>query len=278
MKSRRVKTFLKAIFFILTVLLMLIILVCCDKLPDTNGGNPGATIALYNDQGVDDDCLTATLHMFQWMGYSIRYVTAHNINIDGLDNYKILCIPGGDMYQYGVDLSSTGKTHIKNFINNGGGYIGICGGGYFAGETVIWRGNQLSTSPLGIFPGTTSGPIDDIVPYPDYGMCTITITDTIHPITTSEPDSFSVLYYWGPEFIPNTNADIDTLGTYDFEGKIAITSFTYGSGRVFLIGPHPEFEEDDNRDGTNFADELNDPESEWNLMKKATRWCLKDIN
>jgi biotin--protein ligase len=263
---------------ILTGFLPLLLLLCCDKLDETNGGNTGATIALYNDRGVDDDCLTAALHMFQWMEYSIRYITSYDINSEGLDNYKLLCIPGGDMYQYGIDITSTGKKHIKDFIDSGGGYIGICGGGYFAAETVIWRGNQLSMSPLGIFSGTTQGPIDQIVPYPDYGMCTVTITDTLHAITESEPGSFSILYYWGPEFIPNNNAQIETLGTYDIEEKVAIIAFSYGSGRIFLTGPHPEFEENDTRDGTTLGDELDDPESEWELMKKATRWCLKEIN
>jgi len=53
-------------------------------------------------------------------------------------------------------------------------------------------------------------------------------------------------------------------------------AFDYGLGRVFLIGTHPEIEEDSERDGVDFADELDDQGSDWDLMRKATLWCLKE--
>ncbi|GAG86835.1 unnamed protein product, partial [marine sediment metagenome] len=40
-------------------------------------------VALYADQGADEDCIKATMNMFQWMGYSVKYVTAENINTQG---------------------------------------------------------------------------------------------------------------------------------------------------------------------------------------------------
>jgi len=262
----------KWLFSWLFFLLPLFLLTNC-KSPSTT--EISGDVALYADQGADEDCIKATMNMFQWMGYSVKYVTAENINTQGLDNFKILCIPGGDMYQYGRDISSKGKENIKNFISNGGGYIGICGGAYFTGEKVIWRGSQLPMTPLGIFPGTTQGPFDEIIPYPDYGMCKVNIVDSIHPITESEPDSAWILYYWGPAFIPNDNAEIDILGKYNIGNKVSIAAFNYGSGRVFIIGPHPEFEEDSNRDNVNFADQFDDRGSDWDLMKKAALWCLK---
>ena len=274
-KKKRNKT--KYFVGLLFIFLSLLLFSNCSKLPETKGES-GATIALYADQGADEDCLKASLNMFQWMGYSVKYVTAYSINTQGLDNYKILCIPGGDMYHYGHDLSSAGKENIKNFIRNGGGYIGICGGAYFTGEKVYWQGNQLPMTPLGIFPGTTRGPEDEIVPYPNYGMCRVDIVDSLHPITESEPDTTWILYYWGPVFIPNTNAEIDILARYNIGNEAAIVTFNYDSGRVFIIGPHPEFEEDSERDGTSFADELDDKGSDWDLMKKATMWCLKELD
>ena len=87
------------------------------------------------------------------------------------------------MYQYSQDISFTGKDNIRNFIRDGA---------YFTGEKVIWQGDQLPMTPLGIFPGTTQGPINEIASYPYCVMCEVNIVDHTHPITQSE-DSLLVI-------------------------------------------------------------------------------------
>lgn len=269
------------------VLLLLLFLVGCaqtkpeSRFTATPTGEMAATpdtsvVALYSDQGADEDCIQATTNMFEWMGYAVESVKAETINNGGLDNFSILCIPGGDMYQYAQDISSGGKENIRNFIRNGGGYIGICGGAYFASEKVVWQGNQLPMTPLELFPGTAEGPSDEIAPYPAYAMCEVNIVGPTHPITQSEPDSAWMLYYWGPMLIPSENADVAILGKYESVDQPAMLAFDYGFGRVFLIGTHPEIEEDSKRDGIDFADELDDQGSDWELMRKAVLWCLKE--
>ena len=54
-------------------------------------------------------------------------------------------------------------------------------------------------------------------------------------------------------------------------------------GRVFLTGPHPEWEEDSDRDGVDYvqpsvADRFDDQGSDWDLMRNAARWCLHEID
>ena len=231
-------------------------------------------IAIYSDQGAAESCIQATTNMFEWMGYTVRLVKAVHINNEKLDNFSILCIPGGDMYQYSQDISSTGKENIRNFIRDGGSYIGICGGAYFTGEKVIWQGDQLPMIPLRIFPGTTQGPIDEIAPYPYCIMCEVSIMDHSHPITQSEGPLW-IAYCYGPMFLPNENADIDVLGEYEIVNQPAMVAFEYGKGKVFIIGTHPEFEEDSERDGLPIEDELDDQGSDWELMRKAVLWCLE---
>jgi len=234
-----------------------------------------AVIALYSDEGTWEESVQAAEKMFQWMGYAVTLVNANYINDKGLDNFSILCVPGGNMYQYSQDISSTGMENIKNFIRNGGGYFGICGGVYFAAEKVVWQGNKLPMTPLGIFPGTAEGPINEIVPYPNYTMCKVNIVDSVHPITRSEPDSALMLYYWGPILLPTKDANVTILGNYGRGNQPTMLAFEYGVGRVFLIGTHPEIEEDSERDGVAFADELDDQGSDWDLMRKAVLWSLK---
>lgn len=254
----------------LSVFLTLLFLTNCRGQKDRS-----TDIALYADRGTAEDCVHATQNMFEWMGYTVELVKADYINKEGLGNFSVLCVPGGDMYQYSQDLSSGGKEKIRNFIRDGGGYIGICGGAYFTGEEVIWQGDQLPMTPLGIFPGTTRGPINAIAPYPNCTMCNINIADSTHPITQSEPDSAWILYCYGPMFLSNEGADITILGKYEVENQPAMVALEYGEGRVFIIGTHPEFEEDSDRDGFPPTDERDDRGSDWNLMKKAALWCLK---
>ncbi len=237
-----------------------------------------ATIALYSDQGAWDESVRALKNMFQWMNYSVALIDADYLNERGLSTFRVLCIPGGDMYQYSQDISSVGKEAIRDFVRNGGGYIGICGGSYFAGEEVYWQGNQLDMTPLCLFEGSARGPMDAIVPHPDYGMCQVNVTDSLHFITQSEPDTAWMLYYWGPILLPNSGANVTILGKYDAVNQPAILAFDYEEGRVFLIGTHPEIEEDSDRDSVETADELFDRGSDWDLMRKATRWCLKENN
>ncbi len=256
----------------LSVFLSLLLVPHCQNPP---APDKSAIVALYSDRGAEDNCIQATTNMFEWMGYTVQLVKADYINNVGLDRFSILCVPGGDMYQYAQDISSIGKEKIRNFIRGGGGYIGICGGAYFAGEKVIWQGNQLPMTPLGIFPGTTQGPIDAIAPHPYCVMCKVNMVDSTHPITQSEPDSAWILYCYGPMFMPNNEADISILGKYDIGDQPMMLAFDYGHGRVFIIGTHPEFEEDSDRDGLPPSDELGDRGSDWKLMRKAALWCLK---
>ena len=264
---------------IITVTLLVVSLSgCSEDSPHgiTTTGTNDHGVALYADRGADDDCIQASKNMFEWMGCNVTLVDANRIINEGLDGFSLICVPGGDMYQYAYYLSSKGRAHIKQFIEEGGGYIGICGGSYFAASRVVWRGDQLPMIPLALFDGAAEGPINSIHPYPQYGMCQIDFTNTSHPIAESLPDSAWVLYYWGPHFMLDKIIGIDILGMYSGEGKACMLAFEYGNGRVFLIGAHPEFEEDSDRDSVSFADQFNDRGSDWDLMKRAFEWCVEN--
>lgn len=269
-KSMKLLIILLCVF--LSVLFVIVLLNTSHNSPelDTN-----TVVALYSDQGTWEESVQAAEKMFQWMNYTVELVNADYINNERLDSFSILCVPGGNMYQYARDISSRGLENIESFIRNGGGYIGICGGAYFAGEKVVWQGDRLPMTPLGIFSGTAEGPFNEIVSYPNYTMCKVNIMDSEHPITQSEPDSTWMLYYWGPVLVPNENVNITILGRYDKGNQPAMLAFDYGLGRVFLIGTHPEIEEDSERDEVTFADELDDQGSDWELMRKAVLWSLK---
>lgn len=240
----------------------------------TQGRPPSIAVAIYSGKGTWNESVRALQKMFAWMNYTFELVEAEEINGGGLCSFSVLCVPGGDMYQYSLDISDAGRENVRRFVRGGGGYMGVCGGAYFASERVVWRGSQLQMTPLGLFPGTAEGPVDEVAPYPGYGMCCIEVSNRTHPATEPEPEAIWVLYYWGPALLPEEGSDVGVLGRYAAVGKPAIVAFDYGSGRVFLVGAHPEIEEDSDRDGGSFASELDDQGSDWGLMEKAVGWLI----
>jgi glutamine amidotransferase-like uncharacterized protein len=192
--------------------------------------------AIYAGTGTWDESITAVESMFQWMGAKTERLGAYSINEGDFDDFDILLIPGGDMYQYDQDITSQGDENIREFIRSGGCYIGICGGAFFASQEVIWRGEKLLMSPLELFPGNAEGPINEIVPFPDYRMTTVEILALDHPITQSSPDTMLMLYYWGPVLVPQEGMDVSLIGKYRGVETPMIVAFDYGVGRVFLVG------------------------------------------
>ena len=232
-------------------------------------------VALYSDRGTSSACVTASARMFEWMGYRVSKINAAYVTRFGLNDFSVVCVPGGDMYTYSRDLGTKGIETIRKFVNNGGAYVGICGGAYFAGEKIIWQGRQLNMTPLSFFPATAVGPISAICPYPQTCMCVVNFTNPAHPITQSLPDSSWILYAYGPGFSLRLTAGIDVVGEYATGGKACALAREFGKGRIFVIGTHPEIEEDSDRDGTTLGEDYDDVGSDWGLMKNAVRWCTR---
>ncbi len=231
-------------------------------------------IAIYADDGADPGCVGPAELMFQWMGHSTTRVYAEDVNDGLLDGFDLIYFPGGNTEPYMDNITETGLDNIRSFVRKGGGYIGTCAGAFYACEVNSWRGFEYSDRLLGIYPGRADGPIDDIYPYPEHGMCQVNYVEPRHPISVDMGESEWIYYWWGPYFTPNSGNKTTTIATYDITGEPALASCYYGEGRVFITGPHPEWEEDDPRDGFPPFDDHDDNGSDWPLMRYATAWCL----
>lgn len=251
--------------------LVVSVLTCSHSLEPIDDGV--TTIGIYTDDGAAQSCIIAAQNMFRWMGYEIDHLDAEKINYQEIRHIDLFYFPGGSSRPYCEDITETGKDKIRQLISGGSGYIGTCAGAMFAAETQVWRDTAYSSTQLGIFSGTAKGPIPEIFDSPGVGMCQIDLFKS-HMITDSEPDSVWILYYNGPYFTPKAGVSVDTIGLYDITNTIALLGYTYGKGRVFLTGPHPEWEEDSDRDSISYFDNYDDCGSDWPLMYNATRWCL----
>ncbi len=232
--------------------------------------------AIYYDGGVGawEDGVVAFEHFLDWKGISHNRVSAQDVNTIALkDFYTAIYFPGGNAGYYNADINSTGVQHIQELVSDNGAYIGMCAGADFASDKLIWHGRVIDY-PLDLFQGKAIGPINKLAVWPHYDMTKLSM-NLDDEINQFEPENEDMLYWGGAVFHPYASTNIDTIATFDdFYDKLAIIKFTYGNGRVLLISPHPEIEEDSNRDGVNVVEELDDNGSDWNFLWTATDWLL----
>jgi hypothetical protein len=67
--------------------------------------------------------------------YSFKIFTRHELEADFFDDVDLVCIPGGfgDAANFDYLLNENGD-RIKEFVQRGGAYLGICMGAYWAGQ------------------------------------------------------------------------------------------------------------------------------------------------
>jgi len=238
----------------------------------------GVCVAVYfGDQSSSQSSRNALTFMFQWMNASTDLLYASDI-IDGeLSNYDMVVIPGGWAVTYNSELGTSGIAEIRRFVREGGAFFGVCAGAYFACDKITWEGTTLDYS-LDLFDGTGVGPIEEIAGWPNYDMCEISVNHSSDIIDFSgEPATHSVMYYGGPCFESESQDGVHTLATFSVNNQSAMIAFEYESGRVFLSGPHPEWEEDSQRDNSVWENEFDDQGSEWDMMMKVSLWLVEDL-
>lgn len=215
---------------------------------------PSAGVAIGSDIALDN--------MFTWMNASVDLTNSSHILAGGLAGYDILAFPGGSTFQYIVELADDGRQKVRDFVSNGGSYFGICGGA------------RLGTNDgLGLFNGSYSNPVPGLAAGSYIIELTLNKSSGISGLS-EEPDTFSTLYWGSTYFNPNNPAGILKVATYVNTSLAAMIAFQYGQGSVFLSSPHPEYEENSDRDGTSAFDYLNDTDSEWGPMLKVSRWLI----
>jgi len=234
----------------------------------------GADFAIYDGPGAWADGITAFEHFLDWKGVSHERVSYADVNsVELKDFYKAIFFPGGYAAYYVAYINEEGLRHIRDLVSSGGGYFGTCAGAYFASDSIVWEGDRIDY-PLDLFQGLSVGSIHDLAPWPSYTMTTLRM-NTSDRVCQYEPGTEVMLYYGGQYFVPYEGTSVDVLATWsDYHDERAIIRFDYGSGRVLLCGAHPEIEEDSDRDGTSFADELDDQGTDWYFLWSAIDWVL----
>lgn len=194
-------------------------------------GTSNLPIALiYRGPAACDGCPETIADRLQ-SKYQIVYVGPRekvNVNVNILSTAKLYVQPGGgDIFETWPHVRQYASL-LRDFVRNGGRYLGVCLGAYFAG-----------TFPgYGLLPG--SGQTDQYI-------------TSKGAIVTSEIDTVIPLYWRGSRrhvyfqdgtrlMIDHTASSAQILAVYT-NGEIAAAVQNNGKGRVGMVGPHPEADE-----------------------------------
>ncbi len=76
---------------------------------------------------------------------------------DGAPRFRMIYMNGGKATKHGNSLTPRGRDNIRQFIANGGSYVGTCAGMFISSKGVYKKGDEFkpNESYLGIWDGTT---------------------------------------------------------------------------------------------------------------------------
>jgi len=145
----------------------------------------------------------------------------------GLGDCSLLIVAGGYTAKYVDAWGEEGFERIREFVADGGGYIGICAGAYMAARDVEVPGRP---------PGLGIVEIEN-VRRAGWGIRTITVAKPKHPVVKGYTGKVDIWYQNGP--MMKAGQGVETLAVYE-EESAAIVCATYGEGKVVIFSPHPE--------------------------------------
>lgn len=190
----------------------------------------------------------------------VGFCDAQDLLSGALDSgTSLFVMPGGADLYYGEKLDGAGNAAIRQWVEQGGCYLGICAGAYYGCAAIDWAAGRedaiAAPRALGFFPGTAVGPLAELMQPPADGNSWHGAAEIVYD-DGSGPALDNILFYEaGPAFIPDIPPDIPggampphvrVLARYAaLPGRpAAIVECDAGSGRAILCGPHPEYEGD----------------------------------
>jgi glutamine amidotransferase-like uncharacterized protein len=202
--------------FAIPVLLFLALAACASR-----ASRDPAPILLFNGSGTSPGDVDALERILR--DRRLPYATAGSFQLNrmsaaSLQSYRLLIVPGGNFETIGKRLTPAATSKIRQAVRNGLGYLGICAGAFFAGDSP-YNGLNL-----------TSG-----VRFPFYAAEDRGIRKAAVPVTDAESRTLDQYWEDGPQL-----AGWGAVVAKYPDGTPAIVEGSSGSGWVILSGVHPE--------------------------------------
>jgi len=202
-------------------------------------------IGLYIGDGSSEKGIKQFIKNISLSKHSIIKLSSSDILNKDLSMFDVLAFTGGSGSKQALSLTDEGRIKVKNYIEKGGKYLGICAGAYLATTGFDWS--------LGVIDVET---ISQIEWERGKGLVTLSVTTEGHKMFDSFPDSFEIRYANGPILKKSHMAglrDYTVIASYSTEisengvapevmkDTPAIILGDYGKGKVCIIGPHAEY-------------------------------------
>jgi hypothetical protein len=204
-------------------------------------------VAIYDDLGTavgDTGDLERVLSEYDRV--ATRRVCSLDVNAGMLSQFDVVLHPGGSGSGQANSLGELGRAKEVEFIRDGGGYLGVCAGGYLAACNYSWS--------LAILDART---IDTKNGHWRRGRAQLEIELTAAGLNLfgDQDPNFDVKYANGPIYAPGDRDEIpdyETLALYRGEvadngtskgvmpGTPALIRGPFGEGRAVAFSPHPE--------------------------------------
>jgi hypothetical protein len=196
----------------------------CDRsgaaaVPLTSGRVP--LVLLFNGTGTSPNDVAAIANLLEKS--RISYATASSAQLDEMSDarlrrYRLVIVPGGDFTGIGIGLKKDTVAKLRDAVQSGVSYLGICAGAFFAGRSPYNGLNLTSGVQFGFYSAEARGIRKAAVPISGAG------TPTLDQYWEDGPQ----LTGWGA-----------VVGRYP-DGMPAVVQGKSGAGWIILAGFHPE--------------------------------------
>lgn len=173
----------------------------------------------------------------------VTHLTGKEIAAGALTNFDVVMFTGGSGSKQAASLGEEGREEVRQFVRNGGGYMGICAGAYLACSGFDWGIGVLNAKTVSSKWMRGTGEVE------------IELTRKGAALTSLPAGKREVHYANGPVIQPDDKKDIPAYEPIAFfrtelakngspKGVMvdspALVRGTYGKGRVLFSSPHPE--------------------------------------
>ena len=180
-----------------------------------------APIILFNGTGTSSNDVKAIQNILYSIHMDFALVNSTQLNeldTSRLRKCKLIIIPGGNFIDIGKNLTEETSTKIQKAVHQGLNYLGICAGGFLAGNTQNNSFNIAKDVQFRFYSAEDKG----------IRKAAVAIVNA---------DGVTIEHYWedGPQF----SGWGDIVSKYP-DGTPATVQGSYGLGFVVLTGVHPE--------------------------------------
>jgi glutamine amidotransferase-like uncharacterized protein len=181
---------------------------------------------IYKGPGACEGCPEAVGRLLQEMKIRVRYVSPGEFSETTFKTSALYVQPGGTGNGSIDTLKALGAKQVevlRSYVSSGGKYLGICAGGYLAGQ--FWERDR-KTKAFSFLPVIVNSESND---------------QSAQLVSVIWKGKLNQMYFqYGPYFDVHAIPGVDVWATYKESGRAAALIAGYGKGKVGVIGPHPE--------------------------------------